>query len=74
MLKPAEFERSYINIRSIPYECTEDGGGRMMGGVLSRGQVLWTERAWKKTGRLIRAYVDGIGVVSVEDRFLLPSH
>lgn len=74
MLRPELFQRSYVVFRNCPY-FTSDSPELFdaMGGVLSRGQVVWLEGLEGKHPRSVTAFVDEIGLVSLDPRVLVPA-
>jgi hypothetical protein len=71
MLKPNNYDNSSTCLRSVPYEFADEDGGRMAGGVLGKGRVIWTSVS-KVERNPVRAYIDGIGLVFVDGRFIAP--
>lgn len=78
MLRPAIFQRPYVAFRHIPYlrggqSETESCPGS--GGVLGRGQTVWTQKAYdpRNTPPQALAFVEEIGVVSLDPRGLVPA-
>lgn len=77
MLKPQGFQQENVAIRNLPYIAMEDSLRESLdaGGVLGSGQVVWTEAtvAARPRPHSAMAYVDGIGVVRVDPRWLNPA-
>lgn len=81
MMKPETYGETCVIVRNLPYECEDDRRGpSTAGGVLGKGSVVWVERrdgnrngsvSSSRTGS-VTAYVEGIGVVSVDPRYLAP--
>ncbi len=74
MLKPQVFQQANVAFRNIPYTVLEGSLRDSIdtGGVLGSGQVVWTENSMKALPRphSARAFVDGIGMVMVDPRWL----
>ncbi len=77
MLKPQLFQKQHIATRNLPYIVMEDSLREAIdaGGVLGSGQVVWTETAFPARPRphTAMAFVDGIGMVRVDPRWLASS-
>ncbi len=72
MLRPDAFKQPYVAIRHIPYlSC--DSSQDSSGGVLSRGQTVWTNEAYesKRYSATATAFVDEIGFVSLDSGWLV---
>jgi len=72
---PEPFRQPYLAIQNIPYHC-EDASTKIShasGGVLRRGQAVWTEESYRPGHpvRSVRAFVETIGVVSLDPRWLV---
>ena len=72
MLKPESFTQPYVAIRNIPYVCG-DTRSEEVGGVLSRGQLVWTEAAYEPKGyhSSTTAFVEEIGLISLYTGWLV---
>jgi hypothetical protein len=74
MDRPPNFEAEYILTQSVPYECAGEGkkGTHASKGILHTGRVVWLRSDSTKGGTQPRVsvYVDGIGMVSLEQRFI----
>ena len=46
--------------------------GVATGGVLGKGKVVWVENSFERKNKAVPAYLEDVGVVSVEDRYLGP--
>ncbi len=75
MLRPDVYRQPHVALQHIPYIC---GGGSTIrdsssGGVLGRGQTVWTsDNCQSKTYQsLTSAFVEGIGIVSLDPRWLV---
>jgi hypothetical protein len=75
MIKPESFSEAQILLQNAPYEATlERAPGRSpCGGVLPRGEVVWTRAPEpQRTGqRLAEVYSDGVGIVRLDPRILV---
>ncbi len=75
MVKPAEFEHSFVAINSVPYGFERSKGAEAAahGGVLARGQIVWlpAQTVFPRQARSTAAFVDGIGVVLLDPRGLV---
>jgi hypothetical protein len=71
MTRPNEFQEGYIAIQNVPYlrESPQDLGS---GGVLAKGQLVWLQTMFDAEEQpiSISAFVDGIGIISVDPRLL----
>ena len=74
MDKPPNFETEYILTQSVPYECADEGkkGTHASKGILHTGRVvgLRSDSTGVGTQPRVSVYVDGIGMVSLEQRFI----
>jgi hypothetical protein len=77
LTKPEDYAETCSTVGNLPYQC-EDGlkGTPMAGGVLAKGGTVWVQpfhRGKKRGGsaRYVSAYVDGIGMVSIDSRWLV---
>jgi hypothetical protein len=73
--KPVAFGQSYVATHNIPYDCADSKVplGMSHGGVLKRGQMVWLEEALSvaKRPRTVTAYVEGVGLVAIDPRWLV---
>ncbi len=76
MLKPQGFQQENIAVRNLPYIAMEDNlrESQDAGGVLGSGQIVWTEAALatRPLPHSAMAYIEGIGVVRIDPRWLTP--
>lgn len=76
MKKPSGYEETCMTVRNIPYQLADERykGMSMTGGVLGKGQTVWVQSLAKTRKRpiLITAYVENIGIVSVDPHYLAP--
>lgn len=74
MLKPQVFQQAHIAVHNLPYTVLEGSlrDSTDTGGVLGSGQLVWTESLFASRPRphSAIAYVDGIGMVRVDPRWL----
>ena len=75
MLKPQMFQKPYVAVRHVPYICG-DGSNKTdsaSGGVLGRGQTVWTEETFdmRRARERAIAFVEEIGVISLDPRGLV---
>jgi len=74
MDRPPNFETEYILTQSVPYECADEGkkGTHASKGILHTGRVVWVRSDSTEVGTQPRVsvYVEGIGMVSLEQRFI----
>ncbi len=77
MNKPRGYEEICVTVRNIPYQCEEEQhrGRSMTGGVLGKGRTVWVQsfRETKNSSfsAYVSAYVEGIGMVSVDPHYLI---
>jgi len=75
MLPPEPFRHSFVAVRNIPYT-RRDGTrreGPFSGGVLGRGQLVWTRESGKLRSDSVTAFVEDLGPVSLDPRWLVPA-
>ena len=78
MTKPENYGETCVLVRDVPYECQDEQtkGTPAVGGVFRKGQVVWVEpqaRATQPKSKgftSIHGYVEHIGMVSLDPRFL----
>ena len=73
-MRPELFEQPFVAIRNLPYLCEDsNGAGHSSGGVLGVGQTVWGENQARHKSKLhpARAYVEGVGIVSLDPRWLV---
>jgi len=80
MTKPETYDETCVIVRNMPYECEDDHrrGSFTAGGVLGKGWIVWVQRRAEtrnssvspSRAASVTAFVDGIGVVSVDPRCL----
>jgi hypothetical protein len=59
-------------VRNIPYQFEDElCEGTMPGGVLGKGREVWVRDFTATRKRPVSAYVDGIGMVTVDPRCLV---
>ena len=74
MDRPPNFEIEFILRQSVPYECADEAkkGTHASKGILHTGRVVWlrSDSAEGGTQPRVSVYVDGVGMVSLEQRFI----
>ncbi len=74
MDKPPDFKIEYALTQSVPYECADLGkkGTHASKGILHTGRVVWLrdDAAEGDSQQQVSVYADGIGMVSLERRFI----
>jgi|HubBroStandDraft_4_1064222.scaffolds.fasta_scaffold4235918_1 hypothetical protein len=74
MDRPPDFKTEYILMQSMPYECADEGrkGTHASKGILHTGRVVLLRNDSPGSGsqERVSVYVDGIGIVSLEQRFI----
>jgi hypothetical protein len=70
--KPRDYDEARVTVQNITYQFEDDQSDSpsMTGGVLSKGQVVWIKKC-RAFASSISAYVRGVGVVTVDSRFLI---
>ena len=74
MVRPPLFKHSYVALHSIPY--TEGDGTQSSascGGVISQGDVVWTDHLHQRQPAQVTAFHEPVGVVCLDPRWLVPS-
>jgi hypothetical protein len=75
MLKPETFQHEYIALNNLPYSCGESrlATTSFSGGVLRRGETVWVEHefGFRRPSKDATAYVDGLGVITVNPERLV---
>lgn len=73
MARPPSFKYSYIALHSIPYvEKNGDSSCGGCGGVISEGEVVWTNHLHQREPAQVTAFLDPVGVVCLDPRWLVP--
>ncbi len=70
MNKPVAFRQPYVAARNMPYLFGAPST-QPYGGVLSKGQIVWMDDASSVRLNPAPAFVDGIGLILVDPRWLL---
>jgi hypothetical protein len=76
MLKPEAFHEPFVALRNVPYLCgSPEDRDHAQGGVLCQGQTVWTKYSTvpPRNVRSEAAFVEGIGVVSLNPHWLVPA-
>jgi hypothetical protein len=78
MSKPQDYEETCVTVRNVPYQCEDSNsmGRSLTGGVLGKGRIVWVQNLLKMKRRAlpsysVSAYVEDIGIVSVDPRCLI---
>lgn len=71
MNRPHDYDEVRVTVRNMAYQCEkEHSNGMHTGGVLSKGQVVWIRKS-PAFAYEISAYVEGVGLVMIDPRFLV---
>ena len=80
MSKPQDYEETCVTVRNVPYQCEDSNsmGRSLTGDVLGKGRVVWVKNLRKMKRQSlptysVSAYVEEIGIVSVDPRCLMLS-
>jgi hypothetical protein len=77
MSRPQNYGENCVIVRNIPYQFEDElCEGTMPGGVLGKGREVWVRdftatRKRPVSANSVSAYVDGIGMVTVDPRCLV---
>ena len=78
MSKPEDYKETCVILRNIPYQCEDElfKGMPMAGGVLGKGRIVWVQsfletKKHSASAYSVSAYAEGIGIVSVDPRYLV---
>ena len=76
-MKPSEYKQPFALMQATPYEITDPLNKELLpgSGVLGVGQILWLAAlpaVRAKPQAPVKAYVEGIGVIFIDSRFLAP--
>lgn len=77
MLKPEAFQQPFVALRNIPYLCgVPEDRDHSQGGVLCQGQKVWIQSGAvpDRTLKLEAAFVEDVGIVSLDPHWLVPAH
>jgi hypothetical protein len=72
-MKPKEYCDLYTVARNAPY-LTGEAGTPRCGGVLNIGKAVYLQHGVKRSSGSVSAYAEGIGVIRVDSRFLMPTY
>ncbi len=72
MAKPGSFKYSYVALHNIPYIEAGESYSASCGGVLGRGEVVWTDHLHQEDPSRVKAFLESVGVVSLDPRWLVP--
>jgi hypothetical protein len=72
MNKPHDYDEVRVTVRNMAYQCEDEhfNGMHTTGGVLGKGQVVWIRKS-PVFAYAISAYVEGVGLVIIDPRFLV---
>ena len=74
MQRPDSFQLPYVVMRNLPYRSIQDSfeAEQRDGGVLRTGETVWTVEDYRlgRCPRSATAFVDGVGVVALDPRWL----
>lgn len=75
MSKPRLYEQLRVVVRDLPCQRQEQcfSGLQMPGGLLGIGRVVWIQKLLEPPTRFVSAYVEGIGIVSVDRQCFAPA-
>jgi hypothetical protein len=75
IMKPKEYRDLYTLTRNAPY-LTGEAGTPRCGGVLNIGKAVYLKQGAKekRSSGPVSAYAEGIGVIVVDSRFLMPTY
>ena len=75
MARPETFHQRYVTFHPAPYLCGDGSSepAALHGGVLRRGEIVWTKDSIDPHGRLrsTSAFVDGVGIITLDPRRLV---
>jgi hypothetical protein len=76
--KPEDYKETCVISRNIPYQFEDElfKGKSMAGGVLGKGRIVWVQSSLETkkpsaSAHPVSAYAEGIGIVSVDPRYLV---
>ena len=71
MNRPHDYDEVRVTVRNMTYQCDDERfNGMHTGGVLSKGQIVWIRKS-PVFAYAISAYVEGVGLVTIDPRFLV---
>lgn len=72
MNRPQDYDELRVTVRNMTYQCEDENfnGMHTAGGVLSKGQMVWIRKS-PAFAYKISAYVEGVGLVIIDPRFLV---
>ncbi len=74
MGRPQSFKYAFVALHHTPYtEVDEQRRVRPSGGVLSEGQIVWADHLHQWQPSLATAFVESVGVVALDPRWLVPA-
>ena len=73
MARPPSFKHSFVALHNIPYvESDTSSSGASCGGVIPQGEVVWTNHLHQQQPAQVTAFLDPVGVVCLDPRWLVP--
>lgn len=72
MAKPPAYKYSYVALHSIPYLEGDGSENLACGGVIRKGEVVWTDHLHQRQPAQVTAFLDPVGFVSLDPRWLVP--
>jgi hypothetical protein len=72
MNRPHDYDEVRVTVRNMTYQYEDEhfNGMHKTGEVLSKGQVVWIRKS-PGLAHAISAYVEGVGLVTIDPRFLV---
>jgi hypothetical protein len=74
MLRPEIFQQAQVAMQNVPYVLGDDyAKNPFSGGVLGRGQIVWTQESEPSHTRVQATigFLDGVGLVSLNPQSLI---
>ncbi len=73
MARPPSFKYSYVALHSIPYiEGDGSPSSASCGGVIPKGEVVWTDHLHQYQPAQVTAFHEPVGVVCLDPSWLVP--
>ena len=74
LMIPAEYSEERVLSQDIPYQVEGLKGTHAANGILHLGRIVWVRKGTEEQSpdQHVSAYADGVGLVSLESRFLEP--
>ncbi len=75
MSRPETFQERYVTLHTAPYICGDGSSepAALSGGVLKRGEIVWTKTNLEPNRQLrsTPAFVDGVGIITLDAKRLV---